>query len=92
MIEWQVEHVVRQVERFAAEDLAWMDVRADLERSYNEQIQKDIQTVEPWTEGCNNYYSAPSGRVVTQWPKNMSAFRDMIAEFDPAAYETARRS
>ena len=36
--------------------------------------------------------SLASGRVVTQWPKNMSAFRDMIAELNPEAYESEPNS
>lgn len=90
MIEWQVDHVIRHIERIEREELAWIDVRADLQAAYNEQLQKDIAAVEPWMDGCNGYYRSPSGRVVTQWPKNMTAFREMIADFDPEAYESAR--
>lgn len=88
MIEWQVDHVVKHLERISREGLAWIDVRADLQASYNAQMQEDIAAVEPWMDGCNGYYRAASGRVVTQWPKNMTAFRDMIAEPDPEAYES----
>jgi hypothetical protein len=63
-------------------------VKADLQAAYNEQMQKDIEAVEPWMDGCNGYYRSASGRVVTQWPKNMTAFKEMIADLDPEAYET----
>jgi len=88
MIEWQVDHIVQHVQRIAREQLAWIDVKRDLQSAYNEQLQKDIEAVEPWMDGCNGYYRSPSGRVVTQWPKNMTAFREMIAEINPDEYES----
>ena len=91
MIEWEVDHAVDHIQRIVDENLAWVDVRADLQAAYNEQMQKDIEAVEPWTDGCNNYYRHESGRVVTQWPKNMTAYRELISEIDPDAFETQKR-
>ncbi len=88
MIEWQVDHILRHLQRIAQEELAWIDVKSDLQIEYNVQMQKDIEAVVPWMDGCNGYYRSASGRVVTQWPKNMTAFKDMISEFNPGAYET----
>ncbi|MCP4904857.1 MAG: NAD(P)/FAD-dependent oxidoreductase [bacterium] len=88
MIEWQVDHIIKHLERMVDENLAWIDVKGDLQAEYNVQMQKDIEAVEPWMDGCTGYYRAASGRVVTQWPKNMTAFKQMIAEFNPEAYET----
>ena len=47
MIEWEVDHAIEHIERIVAENLAWMDVRADLQAEYNEQIQKDIERSSP---------------------------------------------
>jgi cation diffusion facilitator CzcD-associated flavoprotein CzcO len=91
MIEWEVDHALKHIERIVGEDLAWVDVRLDQQAIYNDQMQKDIAAVEPWMDGCNGYYRSESGRVVTQWPRNMSAYRDMIATIDPDAYETEGR-
>jgi len=91
MIEWEVDHAIEHIQRIVAENLAWIDVRADLQAEYNEQIQKDIEAVEPWADGCNNYYRHSSGRVVTQWPKRMSDYRELISKIDPDAYETGKR-
>ena len=52
---------------------------------------EDIEAVEPWMDGCNGYYRHASGRVVTQWPKNMTAFREMIAEIDASDFESKSR-
>jgi hypothetical protein len=46
----------------------------------------------PWQAGCcNGYYRAPSGRVVTQWPHNMKAFKQRLESVDPEVYEVAPR-
>jgi cation diffusion facilitator CzcD-associated flavoprotein CzcO len=93
MIEWQTTHIVKHLEHIVREDLAWVDVRADRMAEYNVKMQEDIEAVVPWNKqsGCNTYYRAPSGRVVTQWPHSMGAYRDTIEtpEFD--AFESRPR-
>jgi len=91
MIEWEADHALAHIKRLVEEDLAWIDVRKDLQDTYNDQVQQDIEAVEPWMDGCNGYYRHASGRVVTQWPKNMTAFREMIAEIDASDFESQPR-
>jgi hypothetical protein len=44
----------------------------------------------PWAEGnCHNYYRAPGGRIVTQWPHSMSEYRRRTEVDDTAAFETS---
>ena len=87
MLESQVGYVVRQLQRMRAEELAWIDVRADAMARYNDKIQRDIAAVSVWQAGCNGYYRSPSGRVVTQWPHTMAEFRRRTQQPDAAAYE-----
>jgi cation diffusion facilitator CzcD-associated flavoprotein CzcO len=87
MIEAQVAHIVEQVVRMKEEGIAWIDVRQDVMDRYNDEIQQLIAGVTVWQAGCNGYYRAPSGRVVTQWPDSMSAFRDRTAIVDPDDFE-----
>ena len=91
MIEWEVDHALAHLQRIVDEDLACVDVKEDVQAEYNEKIQKDIAAVEPWMDSCSGYYRSASGRVVTQWPHNMSAYRDMLAKFDPDAYDSTPR-
>jgi len=92
MIEYQVDYVLRQIERIADEDLASIDVRPDVMARYNDEIQQAIAGVRVWNEACNGYYRSGTGRVVTQWPYSMSAFRERARKPDPEAYETTRRA
>jgi cation diffusion facilitator CzcD-associated flavoprotein CzcO len=79
MIEAQVEHVMAHLLRMKEEGITWVDVRQDVMDRYNAEIQELIAGVKVWQAGCNGYYRTPSGRVVTQWPDSMSAFRDRMA-------------
>lgn len=89
MIEYQADHVLRQIERIAREDLAWIDVKPAAMAAYNETLQRDIAKIGLWQAGCTDYYRAPSGRVVTQWPHSMRALEDALSSLDEDAYESA---
>ncbi|MGE0881166.1 MAG: flavin-containing monooxygenase [Acidimicrobiia bacterium] len=90
MIETQVAYIVRQVDRLVNDALAWIDVKADAMATYNAALQADLDNVEVWNRGGHNYYRAESGRIVTQWPHNMTAYRDRTAVDDTEVYETRR--
>jgi cation diffusion facilitator CzcD-associated flavoprotein CzcO len=90
-IEFEAEYAVRQIQRLVEEDLAWIDVRRAAMDRYNEKLQRDIATVVPWQADCRDYYRAPSGRVVTQWPGRMSELRALLEAPDTDDYETGLR-
>ena len=89
MIEYQADHALRQIERIAREDLAWIDVKPAAMAAYNDALQRDIATIGLWQAGCTDYYRAPGGRVVTQWPRSMRALEDALSSLDEDAYESA---
>jgi cyclohexanone monooxygenase len=89
MLEYQADHVLRQIQRIAREGLAWIDVKPAAMAAYNAEIQREIAAIEPWQAGCTGYYRAASGRNVTQWPRSMPAMERALASLDEAAYETA---
>jgi cyclohexanone monooxygenase len=39
-----------------------------------------------WLTRCSNYFRAPNGRVVTQWPRSARAFWGMTRRFRSAEY------
>ncbi|MFT4562944.1 MAG: cation diffusion facilitator CzcD-associated flavoprotein CzcO [Gammaproteobacteria bacterium] len=87
MLECQTDYIVRQIERMNANDLAWIDVREDVMRAYNDEIQRDANAIEVWSENCNNYFRHPgSGRVVTQYPRSMLRYREDTQKSDGDAY------
>ena len=48
----------------------------------------EIEAIGVWYAGCTDYYRAPSGRIVTQWPRTMSEHREMLNTLDLDAWET----
>jgi cation diffusion facilitator CzcD-associated flavoprotein CzcO len=90
MIEYQAGHVLRQIQRIARENLAWIDVRPGAMAAYNAEIQRELAAFEMWQGGCTDYYRASSGRIVTQWPRSMPALEQALAGLDEHAYEAAR--
>lgn len=91
MIENQVAFAIRQIERIESEDLAWLEAKADVTEAYNDAIQKDIHGVGAWQADCFGYYRSASGRIVTQWPHNMSEYAKRTSNVDPSAFESAKR-
>lgn len=89
MIERQVDYLVRKITDAARDELAWIDVREDVETAYNEAMQRDIRTVEVWQANCGHYYNAKSGRMVTQWPHDLDEYTARTTRNDADAYETA---
>jgi cation diffusion facilitator CzcD-associated flavoprotein CzcO len=91
-IECQVAYTIRQIRRMDDEDLAWIDVKSEVMDGYNRQLQHDLDNVKIWNAGsCRNYYRAPSGRIVTQWPHGMDTYRDLTGGADHEAYNAASR-
>lgn len=91
MIENQVAFAVRQIERIEAEDLAWLEVKADATDIYNDAIQRDISGVSAWQADCFGYYRSASGRIVTQWPHNMTEYAKRTKSVDPNVFVYEKR-
>jgi len=89
MLELQVDYALRQMHRLEEERLAWLDVRPEVMARYNEGLQEDIGQVDVWQAGCNGYYRAPSGKVVTQWPHNMAEFERRVTQVEPDVFQAA---
>ena len=87
MIECQVDYALRQIERIATEQLAWLDVRSEPMERYNDEIQHAIAGVRVWQAGCSGYYRSPTGRVVTQWPHSMTEYRTRTQKPDADVYQ-----
>ena len=68
--------------------LAWIDVRPEPMAAYNAEIQRELEAIAPWRAGCSDYYRAPGGRIVTQWPRSMTAMEQALAGLDVEAYES----
>ena len=90
MLEIQVDYIMKQIKRLEREQLAFIDLKADVEKQYNDSMQEEIKAVDVWAANCGNYYSATSGRIVTQWPHTIDEFAARMVRPDEQVYEAKR--
>jgi len=85
MLEAQARYIVRALKHMRRNRKAYVAVRP-------KTITDFIAKIDGWMEGtvwltrCSNYFRAPNGRVVTQWPRSARAFWGMTRRFRPADY------
>ena len=66
MLESQAEYAVRAIKRMMREHVTAVEVRPRFEAAWNRWLQSKMKGTS-WTMS-NNYFTSPTGKVVTQWP------------------------
>jgi hypothetical protein len=69
-----------------------IEVREPVQRRYNEQLQRRLQSTVWNSGGCANWYLNEHGRNTTIWPGSTWPFRRRLRRFEPADYELRRRA
>ncbi len=90
MLEIQIDYIMKQLKRLEREKLAYIDLKPETEKQYNDSMQQEIKAVDVWAAACGNYYSASSGRNVTQWPHTIDEFASRMVRPDEQVYEAKR--
>jgi cation diffusion facilitator CzcD-associated flavoprotein CzcO len=86
MIESQIAHVLAALRAMDDSSAGVVEVRPDVETSYNSELDERLEgTV--WNTGCASWYVDKTGRNATIWPDWTWRFRRRTARFDPAHYE-----
>jgi cation diffusion facilitator CzcD-associated flavoprotein CzcO len=90
MIEAQITYILDALKTMQQQQLAAVEVRADIQTVYNEQLQHKMQgTV--WNSGCQSWYQDARGRITTLWPDFTFKFRNLTRKFNSADYELTAR-
>jgi cyclohexanone monooxygenase len=85
MLEAQAHYIVRALKYMRRKRKAYVAVRETTMTDFIARIDEWMQgTV--WLTRCSNYFRAPNGRVVTQWPRSARAFWEMTRRFRSAEY------
>jgi cyclohexanone monooxygenase len=88
MLEAQARYIVRALRYMRRRRKSYVAVRRDTMADFIDRIDSWMQgTV--WLTRCHNYFRAPNGRVVTQWPRSARAFWGMTRRFKPSEYTFA---
>jgi cation diffusion facilitator CzcD-associated flavoprotein CzcO len=75
MIESQVRYIVRMVEAFDRSKVRYMNVRADVQKRFNQRLQSHLRRTVWATGNCSNWFMAASGKITTQWPGFLFSYR-----------------
>jgi cyclohexanone monooxygenase len=88
MLEAQAHYIVRALKHMRRRRRRYIAVRRDTMADFIEKIDAWMQgTV--WLTRCHNYFRAPNGRVVTQWPRSARAFWAITRRFKASDYTFA---
>jgi cyclohexanone monooxygenase len=85
ILEAQARYVVKALKRLRRRDTSYIAVRPDTAAAFLAEVDQWMQG-KVWSTQCNNYFRAPNGRVVTQWPRSARAFWAMTRRFRSADY------
>ena len=85
MLEAQAHYIVRALKYMRRKNRSCIEVRSDVMTRFLAKIDTWMQgTV--WLTRCSNYFRAPNGRVVTQWPRSARTFWGLTRWFRPGDY------
>jgi cation diffusion facilitator CzcD-associated flavoprotein CzcO len=90
MLEFQVEYMMRRLEEIEGAGVDWIDVRRDVMEEYNAWLQNELESIEVWKSGANDYYRTSAGRIVTQWPHCFAVYKERVDRDDLSSFETGR--
>jgi cation diffusion facilitator CzcD-associated flavoprotein CzcO len=88
MLETQAEYAVRVVRRMARRRVTAIEVKPRFEAAWWRWLQSKVNKTS-WAL-TNNYFTSPTGKIVTQWPYSNLAYRLLVKNLGPIS-ETGRR-
>ncbi|WP_216215952.1 flavin-containing monooxygenase [Amycolatopsis aidingensis] len=86
IMEAQLSYAVSGVRRILHEGWSEVDVRPEVQRGYNEELQRALAGTVYNAGGCSSYYLDANGRNSFSWPWSTGRMRRRLREFDPTAY------
>ena len=89
MLEGQIRYVLAALRALQAGRLGWIDVRPEVQETFNAWVQSASRT-SVWESGCHSWYTTASGSNTTNWPGHTFMYRYRVRRFDLAAYRVMR--
>ena len=89
MIESQVHYVLQAIAAMRDRELAFVDVRPDVQAAFNDRIQAQLDGA-VWSSGCSSWYLDENGKNRTLWPGFTFRYRQATDEFRASDYELAK--
>jgi cation diffusion facilitator CzcD-associated flavoprotein CzcO len=89
MLESQSEYAVRAMTRMTRERVTAVEVKPAYEARWHRWLQSQMEGTS-WTLS-NNYFTSPTGKVVTQWPFTNTSYRVLTKALGRVSETTRRR-
>ena len=89
MLESQSEYAVRAMKRMTRERVTAVEVKPAYEARWHRWLQAQMEGTS-WTMS-NNYFTSPTGKVVTQWPTTNLHYRVLTKALGRVSETTHRR-
>ena len=89
MLESQFRYVLGCVRRLREENLAWLEVRSDVQDAFGREMDARLRAT-VWDSGCTSWYMTENGKVVNNWPGFTFAYRRATRRPDPAHFHARR--
>src|SRR5699024_4899222 len=86
MLERQATYIRRLAELAEGAGADAVDVRDDVEADYDADVQQQLAH-SAWT-GCASWYKTASGRIASNWPDTVSAYRRITSRVTLEDYRT----
>jgi len=86
MLEGQINYVAAALQAQDDGELAWLDVRPDVQEAYHAWVQEASHS-SVWESGCHSWYTTAAGQNISNWPDHTFRYRYRVRRFDLARYQ-----
>ncbi|ASW89827.1 flavin-containing monooxygenase [Mycobacterium marseillense] len=90
-IEGQLDYVVRGIKTILDEDLRYLDVREQVQRRHNEDLQRRL-TKTTWMSGCRSWYLTKDGFNGSMYPGFATQYLRQMRDFRYEDYQAVARA
>ena len=88
-MESQISYAVAAIQTILKKNLKQLDVKADVQRKYNEDIQKRLAKTN-WNSGCKSWYLTADGYNSTMYPGFATQYAAQMKTFKVSDYQRIR--
>jgi len=89
-VEGQIDYAVRGITTILGDGLRYLDVREDVQRSYNKSLQKRL-TKTTWMSGCSSWYLTKDGFNASMYPGFATQYLRQMGDFRFVDYQAVAR-
>ena len=79
-VEGQLDYAVRGITTLLRQNLRYLDVRADVQRRYNEHLQRRLGRT-TWMSGCRSWYLTADGFNASMYPGFATQYLRQMRDF-----------